>query len=556
MNDQYDYIIVGAGSAGCVIANRLSANPAISVLLIESGPDDRDFMVAMPRGVGKINNAGSKYNWEYPEVHAARGRPVERWFKGRGIGGSSSVNGMVYMRGSPRDYDGWELAGCAGWGWKDVGPVFKRMEDHELGASDWRGEGGELRITVHPEGDPLCEAIIAAAGEMGVRRVADINEPKTTIEGGIGYQPSTIWQGKRFSAATAFLEPARARTNLTVVTETTVLKVEFEGRRTTGVRLRDGSGNRSVNARREVILCSGAIETPKLLQLSGVGPAELLSTYGIDVVRDAQQVGCNLREHRHFDIKFRVKSHSQNRNLTGWRLLVSVLRYVFTTKGPMTYGIHEIGAFVKTDPNLDHADMQFNLISVSTTNFAKSGKVELEKKPGITFLGYYTRPKSEGEIRIRSANPDVAPHINARHLEDEGDQKKAVAVVNWMRRLSQQPALRNWIVAETEPGAEVSSDSEILAHAMELGGTCFHICGTARMGADEDAVVDPRLKVKGVEGLRVADTSIMPTIVSGNTNGPAMMVGMRAAAFILEDSEAERESDLGPSVAPVGAIPC
>lgn len=556
MNDQYDYIIVGAGSAGCVLVNRLSQDPAVSVLLVEDGPDDKDFLIAMPRGVGKINNAGSKYNWEYPEVTARSGQPPERWFKGRGIGGSSSVNGMVYMRGSPRDYDNWAQSGCTGWAWKDVGAVFKRMEDHELGAAEWRGKGGPLRITVHPKGDPLCEAIIVAAGQMGVPRIEDINQPEATIQGGIGYQPSTIWGGKRYSAAKAFLDPVRGRDNLTVATQTTVLKIEFQGTRAAGVRLRSSNGDeRSVRARREVVLCAGAIETPKLLQLSGVGPAELLNKHGIEVVRDAPQVGRNLREHRHFDLKFRVKSHSQNRNLTGWRLLVSVLRYLLGAKGPMTYGIHEIGAFVKTDPSLAHADMQFNLISVSTTNFAKTGKVELEKEPGITFLGYYTRPKSEGEIRIRSVDPDVAPLIDARHLEEEGDRIKAVAVVNWMRRLSRQPALRNWIVAETEPGPDVTSDTEILDHAMELGGTCFHICGTARMGADAEAVVDPRLKVKGVEGLRVADTSIMPTIVSGNTNGPAMMVGMRAADFILQDNLAERQPASSASEAPLGAIP-
>ncbi|MFC3172684.1 GMC family oxidoreductase [Novosphingobium bradum] len=537
MLDQYDYIIIGAGSAGSVIANKLSADPARSVLLIESGPDDKDFLVAMPRGVGKINNIGSKFNWTYSALTGGN-RPAERWFKGKGLGGSSSVNGMVYMRGSPRDYDRWEQAGCTGWGWKDVVATYKQLEDHELGASEFRGKGGPLKITVHPKGDPLCEAIIAAAGEMGVQRAEDINDPKMTVEGSIGYQPSTIWQGQRFSAAKAFLDPARDRPNLTIVVETTVLRIEFEGKRAVGVRLRDKDGERSVRAAREVVLSAGAIESPKLLQLSGIGPAELLRGHGIEVVRDAPEVGRNLREHRHFDVKFRVKSHSQNQNLQGWRMVRSVLQYVLAKKGPMTYGVHEIGGFVKTDPALPHADMQFNLISVTTTNFAKTGVVALEKEPGVTFLGYYTRPKSQGEIRIQSANPDDAPYINANHLETEGDRQKAVAVVRWMRQLASQPALRNWIVGETEPGPSVTSDEEVLNHAMELGGTCFHICGTARMGADEAAVVDTRLKVKGVEGLRVADTSVMPTIVSGNTNGPAMMVGLRAASFILEDAQA------------------
>ena len=538
MRDKYDYIIIGAGSAGSVIANKLSADPAISVLLVESGPDHDNFIVKMPRGVGQINNLGSAYNWSYPDALTGGNRPAERWFKGKGLGGSSSVNGMVYMRGSPRDFDNWEKAGCTGWGWKEVGATYKALEDHQLGPAETRGKGGPLHVTVHPAGDPLCEAIIKAAGEMGVQRAQDINDPRMTIEGSIGYQPATIWKGQRFSAAHAFLDPVRDRRNLDVVGETNVLKIEFEGQRAVGVRLRDKAGTRSVCAAREVILSAGAIETPKILQLSGIGPADLLQSHGIEVVHDAPQVGKNLREHRHFDIKFRVTRGSENKNLTGWKLLVSVMRYVLGKKGPMTHGVHEIGGFVKTDPSLPHADMQFNLISVSTVSLATTGKVTLEKEPGITFLGYYTRPKSQGEIRIQSANPDDAPYINAKHLEEEVDRTKAVAVVKWMRKLAAQPALKNFIVHETDPADRVKTDEDILAHAMELGGTCFHICGTARMGADDDAVVDLRLKAKGVEGLRIADTSIMPTIVSGNTNGPAMMVGLRAAGFILEDHAA------------------
>jgi choline dehydrogenase len=536
MKDKYDYIVIGAGSSGSVIANRLSADPATSVLLIESGPDHDNFMVQMPRGVGVINNIGSKFNWTYPNARTGGNRAPERWFKGKGLGGSSSVNGMVYMRGSPRDYDRWEEAGCIGWGWKDVGATFKALEDHQLGASDWRGSGGPLHVSVHPKGDPLCEAIISAAGEMGVERADDINDPRLTINGSIGYQPTTIWKGKRFSAARAFLDPVRNRPNLDIAIETTVHRIEFAEKRAVGVKLRDKAGLRSVQAAREVILSAGAIETPKLLQLSGIGPGDLLRSHGIEVVFEAPEVGRNLREHRHFDIQYRVKDGSQNKHLQGWRLIVSVLRYVFGARGPMTHCVHEIGGFVKTDPSLPHADMQFNLVSVSTTALPATGKVALEKQQGITFLGYYTRPKSVGEIRILSNDPEEPPYIDANHLDCEVDREKAVAVFRWLRKLGQQRALKGWIVEEIAPGAAISTAEDILDNAMELGGPCFHICGTARMGADRAAVVDPRLKVRGVEGLRIADTSIMPTIVSGNTNGPAMMVGMRAAQFILEDN--------------------
>jgi choline dehydrogenase-like flavoprotein len=551
VRDQYDYIIVGAGSAGCVIANKLSADPSVTVLLIESGPDHKNFFLDMPRGVGVVNNVGSKFNWSYAQAHTGGNRPSERWFKGKGLGGSSSVNGMVYMRGSPRDYDRWAESGCLGWSWKEVEAEFKQLEDHELGLAASRGSGGPLHITIHPKGDPLCEAIIKAAGEMGVQRAEDINDPKMTVEGSIGYQPATIWRGKRFSAAHAFIDPIRERKNLDVVIETTVRKIVLEGRRAVGVRLRDKGAERSIGATREVILSGGAIETPKLLQLSGIGPARLLETFGIAVVKDAPEVGRNLREHRHFDIKFRVKSHSQNKNLGGWRVIFSMLRYLLSSTGPMTHCVHEIGGFVKTEPGLPHADMQFNFISVSATSLASAGKVKLEHEPGITFLGYYTRPKSQGELRIQSADPDALPYINANHLDTEVDRSKAVAVVHWMRRLSQQPALKHWIVQEIEPGPGVATPEEILNQAMQLGGPCFHICGTARMGADDGAVVDPRLKVRGVEGLRIADTSIMPTLVSGNTNGPAMMVGLRAARFIMEDNRASELTQ--PGKAPVAA---
>jgi choline dehydrogenase len=534
MNDQYDYIIVGAGSSGCVIANRLSADPAVSVLLVEAGPSDQNPLVRMPRGIGKLFGEDSKFIWNY-QAHTGGNRPAERWFKGKLLGGSSSVNGMVYMRGSPRDFDRWEEMGCSGWSWNVIGTKYKELEDHELGEAEWRGVGGPLRVTVHPKGDPFHEAIIAAAGEMGIPRVADINDAEAVQSGCIGYQPRTIWRGKRFSAADAFLKPVLDRPNLEIVTDSRVLQIEFDGQNTTGIRVRLGSGERSIRAGREVILSCGAIETPKLLQLSGIGPSGLLRSFSIAPIVDSPDVGQNLLEHRHFDIKYRVTGGSENQKLGGLSVVWQMLKYIFMAKGPMTHAAHEVGGYMKTDPALDYPDMQFNLFCVSTSVSPADGALALDSFPGITLLGYQSRPESKGEVRIQSSDPDVPPYINANHLDAEIDRKAAVGVVKWMRRLSQQPALAKWVVEESAPGPAVATDEDILAHAMEFSGTAYHICGTARMGADAGSVVDPQLRVRGVTGLRVADTSIMPTIVSANTNAPAMVIGLRAAELILED---------------------
>ena len=535
MKERYDYIIIGAGSSGSPLANRLSADRERSVLLIESGPKHGGMLMQMPRGVGKILNPGSKVVWEY-QVEAGGNQPSERWYRGRALGGSSSVNGMVYVRGAPLDYDGWAALGCTGWGWSDIGRKFVELEDHDLGPAEWRGTGGPLRITTHPKGDPLFEAILTAAEQMGIQRAADVNNVDAVRDGSVGYQPATRYSGERFSAALAFLDPVRGRGNLDVVTETNVLKVEFTGNRATGVLLRDKDGVRSVQAAREIILSAGAFETPKLLMLSGIGPGDLLKSFGIEPIVHAPDVGRNLREHRHVDLQLKVKSHSHNTRLSGGRLLLSVAQYLLARSGPMTHAAHEIGGFVKSDPGLDHADLQFGLLSTAMAGIGKDGDVQLAPYPGITFLTYFTRPESQGEVRICSPDPDAAPTIKANQLTAEIDRRKFVAAFHWNRRLAQQPALKPWIVEETGLAATLKTDDDILANAMSLGGGCFHMAGTARMGTDPDAVVDPRLRVRGVEGLRVADTSIMPTLVSGNTNGPAMAIGLRAADFILADA--------------------
>jgi choline dehydrogenase-like flavoprotein len=541
LKDLYDYIIIGAGSSGCALAWSLSNDPANSVLLVESGPADDSMFVHMPRGIGMILNPGSKYIWEY-DVRTGGNQPAERWYRGKTLGGSSSVNGMVYMRGCPLDYDGWVKLGCEGWGWAEVGAKFKEMENHDQGAGAWRGKGGPLNITTHPKGDPLQEALIKAGEEMGIRRVADVNEVEATKDGGIGYQPTTRFLGKRNSSARAFLVPAKGRPNLDVVTETDALKIVFEGKRAAGVVLRDKSGTRTVRAGHEIVVSAGAIQTPKLLQLSGIGPADLLKPLGIDVVVDAPDVGQNLREHRHVDLNLKTRGGSGNPELSGIRAVWSLLKFMLFRKGPMSHAAHEVGSFAKSTDDLDHADLQFGLLSVSMASTGKEGKIGLAPYPGITFVTYFTRPESQGEVRIQSADPDVPPMVNANHLSTEIDRKKFLAAFRWNRRLSQQPALKKWVVEEVAPSGDMETDEEILANAMKLGGTCFHTAGTARMGVDERAVLDPKLRVRGVEGLRVADTSVMPTLVSGNTNGPAMMIGLRAADFIMADRKAAKKA--------------
>jgi choline dehydrogenase len=538
MSREYDYVIVGAGSSGCALAWRLSTDPAVQVALLESGPADKSAFIHMPRGLGVILNPGSKLIWEY-DVSTGGNGPRERWYRGQTLGGSSSVNGMIYMRGAPLDYDGWAAKGCTGWGWDDVGKLFVEFEDHDQGAGEWRGAGGPQRITTHPAGDPLFDAILDAGVEMGIPRVADVNALDIVRDGGLGYQPTTRNGGKRASAAVSFLKASEGRKNLHILCDTRALRIEFENGKdgkphASAVRVRDTSGESSISARREVIIASGSMESPLLLQRSGIGDGKMLQSFGIETIVDAPDVGRNLRDHRHADLRLQVRSNSQNAALSGWRAPLTALQYFITGKGPMSHAAHEVGGFAKSNPSLDHADLQFGLMSLSTMT-AADGNIALAPYPGITFITYFTRPTSQGDIRISSADPDASPYVDVNHLATEIDRERFIGAFRWNRRLAAQPALRDWVVQEVGATVGLETDDDILSHSMAIGGTCFHTSGTARMGADEASVVDPALRVRGVTGLRVADTSIMPTMVSGNTNGPAMMIGLKAGDLINAD---------------------
>lgn len=516
----FDYVIVGAGSAGCVLANRLSEDSSKSVLLIENGPADRSPLISMPRGYGKVMT-NPRYNWVYPVSRQSGYNEPEYHLRGRTLGGSSAINGMMYMRGQPSDYDGWNVPG---WDWDAFLRAYKAIEAHEFGADDTRGGSGPLKISAHGYDHPLCNAVLAGAHELGAPIRTDLNAQPGE---GVGYSARNIWRGRRQSAAMAFLHPVRGRRNLTVVTETAIERIVFAGKRASHVIGKDPGGAVAYAGDAAIILTAGAINTVKLLQLSGIGPAPLLARNGIDLVANAPELGRNLSDHRCLFLRFRVNSGSDNHEFSGWRLYRNALRQAILGTGPLSHPAFEIGGFVRSDPALSAPDLRLliNPVSVDPTSPA----LRMEREHGFSIGGYQMLPKSRGYVEISSPDADRPPTIVTNALADEEDRRSSIGLVRYARHLAQTEALCPYAPREIFPGPDVNDEVAILDLWYRYSGSGMHISGTCRLGEDDSSVVDTSLRVRGVEGLFVADISVLPSVISGNTNAPAMALGYLAA---------------------------
>ena len=540
-----DYIVVGAGSAGCVLANRLTADGKTTVLLLEAGGDDRpthnlgqflsNLMIHVPVGYSQTLK-DPKVNWLYStEPDPGTGDRVHVWPRGKVLGGSSSINGLLYIRGQHADYDGWRQLGCEGWAWDDVKPYFIRAENQErVDMGDHHGVGGPLNVSDVTQTHEVSDDVVEACVEAGIPRNHDVNGED---QEGVTYYQLTVKNGQRCSAAVAYLHPAMNRANLRVETKALASRVLFEGKRAVGVEFTQGGEMRTARAAREVILAGGAVNSPQLLQLSGVGPAALLKEHGIGVVADLPGVGENLQDHYVIIHTYRLKDGtvSVNELTKGTRFLGETLKYVFQRKGLLTLSAAHIAVFCKSRPELSGPDIQFHVLpaTMDTQKAMEKGVMELEGQPGLTIAPCQVRPESRGTIRIKSSDPTEYPAIQPNYLSDPIDQAVAVAGLKWGRKIASQPALAKWIEHEMMPGPDFATDEMLLGYARMAGTTIYHPVGTCQMGSGPAAVVDPQLRVRGVEGLRVVDASVMPRLVSGNTNAPTIMIAEKAADMIL-----------------------
>ena len=535
---EYDYIIVGAGSAGCVLANRLTENGRHRVLLLEAGRSDLQFWIQVPIGYGKTFYDPS-VNWMYKtEPIAGLNDRVNYFPRGKVLGGSSSINAMVYSRGQAGDFDDWEALGNLGWSWKDVLPLYKRMEDHELGAGPYHGAGGPLHVTdISKAVHPLTHLYVKAGQEAGLPFNPDLNG--ASIEGVGVYQINTRG-GLRMSAARAYLWPARRRSNLRIETDALATRVLLEGRRAVGIEYEQGGKKREARAGREIILSGGSVNSPQLLQLSGIGPGELLQSCGIDVQHHSPAVGRNLQDHLCFDHVYRSKLPSLNEDLyPWWGKIAAGMRYILMRKGPLSLSVNQGGGFFRSRQELDRPNIQL-YFSPLTYEKAPPGVRALMKPdpfPGFITSVSPCRPTSRGHLEIRSRDPHIAPAIHPNYLSTNHDVEELLAGARFLRKLAAAPSLAAIIEEELRPGPAVQSDEERIADIRARCYSVFHPVSTCRMGPDPaENVVDHRLRVHGLAGLRVIDASIFPTVTSGNTNAPAIMVGEKGADLVLADA--------------------
>ncbi|MBF9057591.1 alanine-phosphoribitol ligase [Rhodobacterales bacterium HKCCSP123] len=528
MAEGFDYIIIGGGSAGCVLAGRLSEDPAATVLLLEAGGRDRNPLYHLPAGFAKMTKGLGSWGWETVPQRHMKNR-VFNYTQGKVIGGGSSLNAQIYTRGNAQDYDEWRQMGCDGWSYEDVLPWFRKAEDNDTYDNRYHGKGGPLGVSQPIAPLPICEAYFEAAAQLGIPRNMDINGE---MQDGVCYYQLTQRNARRSSAAMAYVAPNEGRPNLTVRTGAQVRRITVEGGRATGVELTDGT---RLTAAQEVLLSGGAIGSPRLLQLSGIGPADHLHALGIDVVLDQPQVGENLQDHLDLYCISELRGpYSYDRYAKPHMAVLAGLQYLLTRKGPVASSLFETGGFWYADPNARSPDIQFHL--GLGTGIEKG--VAVMPQGGVTLNSCYLRPRSRGTVRLASSDPAAAPLIDPNYLSDPQDREMSIRGLKLTQEIMAQGPLSKYVLAERLPGPDVKTDEEYYDFICEHSKTSHHCAGTCQMGSDPAAVVDTRLRLNGIERLRVVDNSIMPKVISSNTNAAAIMIGEKAADMIREDARA------------------